>query len=524
MVELLKLLPDKEMAREYEKELEVSSQTMHKRKRKELLDKWKGYPPTRLTKSEVVSNYETHRYDMFMKREEEANQPGGVFKSTYEMHSLFTEDGKVTYGIDCQTGKMGEAPLRYSHVIKLEDFEECLFKFEYSDNVDLFSTMHNLIDRGIEVGLDREQFRTLLSKFVREEYKFAFATIKNEKSPDVVFERCLDMVNFGQLAVRTIAAIRKITRAPEDDLTTVVYKFRALRTELYGYQNTDWSADKCREKAETSCYGIIRELVEKDTYTALKIAKDESKGIHQEMDLKEQLDFCTQQEMMAEFALTQEKNLKKYDPSYVTDTDSQIRINAVRAFQQQGRGRPKSKRLAERKGESVSPSQNLHRMGDKTSPRPDKPFKRQTSASPLPTSSDSTASNTPNNSRPGTPVSSRSDRNREGKSDSGKSSAANTPAPQTTRPNAVPSSNSRRRQSGGSRDSSSEGRACYLCSMMGHTWRSCHKYRGQKPTENLCSYCQDAFHEESQCMKKKMKSTTKKSTGSTPRPTVSGKY
>ena len=349
LLHLIKSSGNQELKDLYEKELLYSTSTSNDHKKLNLEKRYKEYPPKRLNRSDVISNYERHRKQEWIAREEQATLRLNTNKSDgwippYEAHSLFSEEGFLTRGFDAESGGMAEEPLRFCHPVRLSDWEFCVQKHDFSGNIDLYQTLNLFMDEAIKHGFDKDQFETLLKMFVKEHYPAAWQGVRFQKSPDTTFAYCLTMINFGSLAVKATAAIRAIVRKPTDDLATIVLMFRELRAELYSIEHGDWDEEKCQDKATYAATGIIKEFVNDNIYKSMKEMKKKMEKARMKVTFKDLLDYCQKEELKTGNELTVTKDIKHYDPHLITNEISdttQIGVNMTRAWTR-SRGPPQN--------------------------------------------------------------------------------------------------------------------------------------------------------------------------------------
>ena len=553
------------LTKKHEKELSISTAAAHQAKRKELEEKFQTYPPDRKTQADVKAEYETD-YQLKYEAAVEAFQahPTHSFVPPREVGDLFSYDGMKTYGWNTtlENGKGNidrENVLKYDKEIHLSDFETKVYQIPYSKNIDVYGTMHNFLDFGIQIGLNKEQMGELIKQFVKEYFPARYPGIRNTTNAQELFTLALDLVNWNDMALKAKQAIKTIERKPKDSLSSVVHTFATLRRELFEYTNPAWDSKKIEERTEIATLGILQDLVSRDNADFLRSVKQQARENRMEISLSDQIALLTKQELKPGYALEKTKTLAHYDPNISRELDSSSKINSVlshvvamadtrlgndvRRSSRTTKGKPPTKfEPGDRrsKGSGAKPkaprsSRPEKRRQGQNSSRDSSPSPSPRSGSPSPapirertqrspsTVRRSTTPETTDGARSPSPVASRrrtakpnsgsrGKQQRPGTGSSRKQTAAKAQtaaAPRAPSPqhglSSTEHSSSAATTPSHSRPSSSERqqRACYLCGQSQHGWRHCNIYRNYTQTEERLCVCGKGFHKKEDCAESK---------------------
>ena len=565
------LAGDTNLSGEHEKELSISTAAAHQAKRTELENKFQTYPPDHKTQADVKAEYETdfqQKYDNAVAAFQ-AN-PAHSFIPPREVSELFAFDGMKTYGWNTtlEDGKGNidrENVLKYDKEIHLTDFDHKIYQLPYSKNIDVYGSLHNFLDFGKQIGLNKAQLGELIKQFVKEHFPNRYPGIRNTTNVQELFTLALDLVNWNDMALKAKQAIKAIERRPKDSLSSVVHTFSTLRKELFEYTNPAWDDKKIEERAEIATLGILQDLVSRDTAEFLQSVKAQARLARMEVSLTEQVSLLTKQELKPGFALEKTKSLAHYDPNISRELDSSSKIESVLnhvvamadtrledGVRRSGRttkgkpakrfepGDPRKGRGTGTKPKTATRSSRAEQRS--TRDRDSSPTPRSSSASPAPirektrrspstvrhrstspessgTSAATTRSPSPAPQRRRQQTHKGGNRNKDkahrpGAGSSRKQAPTKTPR---TQPAAVPRppspqhglsstehSGSNPSTPSHSRPSSSERRACYLCGQASHGWRHCNIYRNYTQTEERpCEVCGKGFHKPAHCAESK---------------------
>ena len=569
MLDVLKKLDElsganSNLTKKHEKELSISTAAAHQAKRKELEEKFQTYPPDHKTQADVKAEYETDfqlKYDAAV--EVFHANPTHSFVPPREVGDLFAYDGMKTYGWNTtlENGKGNidrQNVLKYDKEVHLADFETKIYQIPYSKNIDVYGTMHNFLDFGIQIGLNKVQMGELIKQFIKEYFPARYPGIRNTTNAQELFVLALNLVNWNDMALKAKQAIKAIERRPKDSLSSVVHTFSTLRRELFEYTNPAWDTKKIEERAEIATLGILQDLVSRDNADFLRSVKQQARENRMEISLSDQIALLTKQELKPGFALEKTKSLAHYDPNISRELDSSSKIESVlnhvvamadtrledgvRKSSRANKGKPATKYdPGDRKGKGTgakpkaprSSRPDKRRQGQQpsrdSSPSPSprsgspSPIRERTQRSPStrrrstsPETSDGvTRSPSPAAPRRRTAKPKSGNRNKDKAHRPGAGSSRKQAPTKTTRtqPTAVPRppspqhglsstehSTSNATTPSHSRPSSSERRACYLCGQASHGWRHCNIYRNYTQTEERpCETCGKGFHKSQDC-------------------------
>ena len=573
MMEVLKRLDElsgqnSNLSGKHEKELSISTAAAHQAKRTELETKFQTYPPDHKTQADVKAEYETdyqQKYEAAVTAFQ-AN-PTHSFCPPREVHELLAFDGMKTYGWDTtlEDGKGNidrEKVLKYDKEIHLSDFEHKVYQIPYSKNIDVYGTLHNFLDFGKQIGLNKAQLGELIKQFVKEYFANRYPGIRNTTNEQELFTCALDLVNWNDMALKAKQAIKAIERRPKDSLSSVIHTFTTLRKELFEYTNPAWDSKKIEERAEIATLGILQDMVSRDTAEFLQSVKSQARLARMEVSLTEQVNLLTKQELKPGFALEKTKSLAHYDPNISRELDSSSKIesvinhvvamadtrleDSVRRSSRTTKGKP-AKRYEpgdSRKGRGTGAKPKAAARSSRADQRPNRsrdssPAPRSSSGSPAPirektrrspstvrhrstshessgTSAATTRSPSPVPRRRRPPPSKGGSRNKDKAHRTGAGGSRKQATPAKTQPPAVPrppspqhglsstEHSSNATTPSHSRPSSSERRACYLCGQASHGWRHCNIYRNYTQTEERpCKVCGNGFHKPEHCSQSK---------------------
>ena len=331
--------------KQLEEKLQLSTKTIQEQRKADLETKFQNYKEPERTKESITNDYELHRkgiYDTAVAQYHAANanlQPGAptppVPIMPYEVSQLFVHKGLRLFGYNPTTSKLHEEVLEYSHEIRLGDFKSCIHSYDFSGNTDLYRTVLSFLSQGAEYGLTKAQLALLFQDLIKEKYKESYSGVKHVKNPEKVFKFLLSLINFSGLTLRATAALKSITRTPQQDLTSVVHQFVQLRQELYTYEFPTWTPEYCEEKAQNAGLSVLKDLIEQPTYEELKLFKEALKRGRERYNLNTLLTFLEKKELKPGFELRSVKSLKQFDPFSHSDQPHmpvKVDINAVESI------------------------------------------------------------------------------------------------------------------------------------------------------------------------------------------------
>ena len=293
------------------------------------MEKWDTYLEPELTKKAVFTLTQTycnflhsiHRAkvaarerDVIIRGEEALPVPDSSDLIPPSVTHCIVESGsRRLYGINPENSILFPRPLEYDVEVDWKrDFESStLAKSALSQQLDLFKTLTNILEKGTSYGLTKLQLRELIIQFAASHLSSFHPILMAEKDPREVFRITVGLINGNNVVENLRTQIGDLKRSPGNSLSEMAMLMQGLVAELYQAENPFEEPAKRKTRAENYVARNIAKFVERETAEELRALKSTYDSRNEHLNLSRIVEFLTQIETKSQFALKSTKFFPK---------------------------------------------------------------------------------------------------------------------------------------------------------------------------------------------------------------------
>ena len=147
---------------------------------------------------------------------------------SFSPEKLIVKKEKVTNFISPYNLKLCNQPLLYMYHVSLSDFENEIIFFPNTTLINLPVSISNIVQRGIELGYNKNQLVILFKLFVSEYFSSYRYTLDNVTSQKQLFQQVLNIIHTQDLGTEVDRQLQAIVREPSDPIQKTFFLYRSL--------------------------------------------------------------------------------------------------------------------------------------------------------------------------------------------------------------------------------------------------------------------------------------------------------
>ena len=205
--------------------------------RERMMKAWREYPEPEFDMKRALSRHENAKIlankaaakEGREKTEAEAKLSAEtLFLSTRTFdETIFTQEG-AKYRIDYKTGDADDNPIKFSEKIEWSTFRDEVHINPFSQTVDLYRSLMNIMKEGKRVGCDREQLCKIYKLFIFHHFKESHNALSYEEDPTVIWEILIGILDFSSHLTKLRESMRLIKRKPNEGIQKAVRAYASL--------------------------------------------------------------------------------------------------------------------------------------------------------------------------------------------------------------------------------------------------------------------------------------------------------
>ena len=269
---------------------------------------------------------------------------------------------KCWRGYDPSSASYFPQPIEYGDTVDFTIARNSVIQEQHSGAVDIIKSMLNLIDLGVNMGLNETGFEALFIDFVRTFLPNSLSVISRYTGScfDVV-DQIASLVDGNYEIEKVRKTIRGIKRPAHEHINFVATKIKSLYVAIYNLVSPDMSLEKLQSRTEAHTLDCLKLLIKETTAQNLEKLNKIKISDNEQFALSEVIDFIgdletTNMSCTWDTELTLPRQAATLDYSSMelsAETDLAINFNQI-----QNRGRSPGRAYPENRGYSTGSGYN----------------------------------------------------------------------------------------------------------------------------------------------------------------------